>query len=327
MNTVTPIVPALPRPSFHKVRKPGDAPKVVIGPPLSFLMYGDTGTQKTLSIGQAIRDGFYNRAVYLNLDKSLEIWATDPAILAAVEDERIIVEDIDQFDPNARMRIESIILELTGMWRRADGVILVNPNLPNFGVDLLAIDTVNLMHEIALKDFMATTYNAAGTKLDGLAAYGRVAVWMDEMIRLIHNSQRLTGAFVAHAKTVEDVTGANKIKPKLSGSFKDSFATIPSIVAYLDQEKHPESGKVVLTATVGSSDLCDSKNRYSLPDKIYDFNLSRLLATLPNKRVVTAPVVVEAPPAFDPAPEAPKAKAAPKSAPKTTATPTAAVAA
>lgn len=285
-----PVIPAMPTPSFYKPRTKEEKASTVFGPPLSFLLYGGKGTQKTLALGQVVRDGFYKKVLYINLDHSTEVWATDPAIIAAIDDERIIIESIDTTtDPGARMRIESIILELAGVYREpATGALLPHPGIPNFGFDMVAIDTVNLMHEVALKNFMATTYNAAGTKLDNLAAYGKVAIWMDEMLRLIHNSPRFTGGFVAHAKTVEGDTGVQKIMVKLSGAFKDSIATIPSIVAYLDKEKDPESGEVVLTATLGNSDLCDSGNRYDLPDKIYGFNLSELLATIPNNRPASA---------------------------------------
>lgn len=289
-----PIVTPMPVPSFGGSYTPAEE----TGPPQSFLLYGGKGTQKTLALGQIVRDGFYNKVLYIDLDNSTEVWATDPAIMAAVADGRINRLSIDPFDPASRMRVEEIILEVAGMWRTPDGDILVNPNIADFGFDLVAIDTVNLMHEVALKQFVSTTFNAAGTKRDGLAAYGKVAVWMDEMIRLIHNSKRFTGGFVAHAKSIEEETGARKMMVKLSGSFKDSIATIPSLVAYLDKQKDQATGKIVLVATVGNSDIADSGNRYNLPDQIFDFNLSETLAKIPNNRKVPAtPAVAPAAPA------------------------------
>ena len=268
MNAVTALIPALPVPSFFKP-KTDDVPDVVFGPPLSFLFYGGKGTQKTLSLGQIVKDGFYNKVFYLNLDHSTEVWATDPEIVKAVESDRIHIETINTVtNPNARLEIEAMLLELAGVYREpSTGGLLPNPSIPNFGFDMIAIDTVNLLHEVGLKHFMATTYNAAGTKLDNLAAYGKNAIWMDEMLRLIHNSSRFTGGFVAHAKPVDEDSGNRKMMVKLSGAFKDSIATIPSIVGYLDKQKDPETGKVVLTATLGNSDSCDSGNRYNLPDK------------------------------------------------------------
>lgn len=272
----TPTIPALPRPSFA-----GSFDNTVeLGPPKSFLLYGDTGTQKTLSLGKLVKAGYFKKVLFINLDDGNEVLVSDPIVRGAMLDGTIEVITINTQDPGARQQIENVILEIAGLWRTPTGALQVNPNIPDFGYDLVFIDTVNLMHEVALADFQRTTYNAAGTKLDGLAAYGRVAEWMDEMIRLIHNSKRFAGGFVMHAKTVEEKTGATKIKPKMSGSFKDTIASIPSITAYLDYRKLPDGSAVVLAATVGESELYDSKNRYNLPSVIYGFDIAETYATI-----------------------------------------------
>jgi hypothetical protein len=284
MTTTIPAI-AMPQPSFAASY---DDPELE-GPPQSFMLYGGKGVQKTLAVGQLVKEGFFNKAFFLNLDNSTEVWATDPAIRAARKDGRLNVKTIDSRDPGARMQIEGIILELAGYWRTPTGHIIPNPNLPDFGYDLFAIDTVNLMHEVALNDYLLTTYNDKGTALDGRAAYGKVAIWMDQMIRLIHDSPRFTGGFLMHAKTVEEKTGGVKVKPKLSGSFQDSIATIPSIVAFLQYEKHPETKESVLTATLGESDLYESGNRYNLPPKIYGFNLASPRSTPPSPTTAITP--------------------------------------
>jgi hypothetical protein len=268
------------------------APAKRIGPPQSFLLYGDTGTRKTSAIGELVKRGFFKKVLILNLDNSVEVLGNDPEVMAAIEDGRITIIDINPLDMGSRIEVENIVLEVCGMWRNASGDILPNPNIPDFGYDLLVIDTVNLLHEIALKQFMATTYNDAGTKLDGQGAYAKIAVWDDEILRTIHNSKRVTGGFLMHAKTVEDKTGSVKIKPKLSGSYKDSIGSLPSIVAYLDWQKSPETGLNVLTATVGESDIYESKNRYALPPKIFDFNLADVYQTIADK--AAAPAVAPA---------------------------------
>lgn len=245
------------------------------GPPLSILEYGDTGTGKTESIGRVVKAGFFKKVLIINLDKSVETLNLDPQIKAALHDGRISVLTIDEFDPSAMLRVENTILEIAGKWRAPDGSILDNPNLPDFGYDLVAIDTVNLLGEVAIKWLKANTNNDAGTKLDGLKAYGRLSTWMNEMIRVIHNSQRFVGLFLMHEKTYEEKTGANKTKPKMEGSFKDSLPSIPSVVAHLDWEKNPDGGEVVLTATVGKSDQFSTKNRYGMGPKIYGFDLAQ----------------------------------------------------
>lgn len=278
-----PQIPALPKASFASKKTEPQS----IGPCKSVLLYGDTHTFKTTMFGELVRDGFYNKALWLDLDNGSEALASDDDIKAALEDGRIELYAIDPFSPTAKAEIENYILEAAGMWRDPQGNLLPNPNIPDFGYDLLVIDTVNLMGEVAIKWFLANTYNDKG-QLDTRGAWGKFAVWMDEMIRLIHNSKRFAGGFIMHAKSDEENTGAIKIKPKMQGSFKDSIASIPSIVAYLDHQKSPETGETVLTATVGESELYESKNRYRLPPKIYGFNLSKVYETIPNNKTTAA---------------------------------------
>lgn len=268
--TATPVVPALPVPSFVRA----NAEPEEIGPPKSFLLYGDTGTKKTLAIAKLFKAGFFKKILFLDIDDGAEVLAGDPIIREALKDGRITRIQIDPFDPNAKAQIEAMILEVAGMWRDPNGDILTNPSIPDFGYDLVFIDTMNLVHEVAIKSLLRTTYNDKGTALDGRAAYGKLGEWDDEMVRLIHRSKRFTGGFVMHAKEVEEKSGATKIKPKLSGSFQNTISTIPSITAYLDYQKDPTSGETVLVATVGESDLYDSKNRYNLGTKIYDFDIA-----------------------------------------------------
>jgi hypothetical protein len=300
MTTTAPAVTALPIPSFMQAAQEPEE----VGPPKSFLLYGDTGTQKTLSLGKLVKAGFFKRVLYINIDNGEEVLALDPEVRAAFKDGRITNQVIDPFDPNAMAKIEAIVLEVVGKWRDPQGTIQDNPSIPNFGFDLVFLDTVNLIHEVALKYLQRTTYNDKGTALDGLKAYAKISVWADEMIRLIHNSPRFTGGFVMHEKTFEEKTGGMKIKPKMSGSFKDTIATIPSIVAHLDYEENPATKEVQLTATVGESTLYSSKNRYNLGPKIYGFDIVEMYKEIyarigkelpaPAPRVDAAPVVAPA---------------------------------
>lgn len=266
-------IPALPVPSFAAAfTDPAE-----VGPPKSWLLYGDTGTRKTSSVGELVKAGFFKKVLFINLDQSDEVLSLDPEVREKIKAGAIDFIPVDQFDPGAKDKIEAILLEVAGKWRAPDGSILDIPAEHNsdFGYDLVVIDTVNLMGEVAIKWLKANTWNDSGTKLDGLAAYGNLSRWMDEMIRLIHNSKRFVGGFIMHEKTYEEKkTGVSKVKPKMEGSFKDSLPSIPSLVAHLDFEKNPESGEVQLVATVGESDLYSSKNRFRLPSRIWEFNLA-----------------------------------------------------
>lgn len=270
MNTIAPL--AFPKPSFAAAF----TPSVNIGPPKSFLLYGDTGTYKTTQVGELVASGRFRKALALDIDNGTETWAADPAIKACIDDGRIEVYNIDSAgDPEAFQKLDQAILEVCGVYRDHMGTIRPNPNIPDFGYDLVHLDTVNLAQTVAIKHFQSTTLNK-NNQPDTLAAWGKVGVWTDEIVRLLHNTNRFTAAMVMHPMTVEDKTGSVKVKPKLGGGMKDSISTIPSLCAYLAFEQHPETGVKSLVATVGESVTHDAKNRYRLPSKIYDFNLTAL---------------------------------------------------
>lgn len=276
MNVAAPVIPPLPVPSFMS----SATPSVDVGPPKSFLLYGDTGTRKTTMVGELIASGRFNRALAFDIDNGTETWAADPAIKAAVDDGRLTIIGIDSaMDADAFAKLDGGILEICGAYRDQTGTIRPNPNIPDFGFDLFLLDTVNLAQTVAVKHFLTTTFTDKG-KPDTLAAWGKVGIWTDEIVRLLHNTKRFTSALVMHPMTVESKTGSVKVKPKLGGGMKDSISTIPSLVAYLAFEQHPDTGVKSLVATVGDSVTHDAKNRYRLPEKIYDFNLTDLYRTI-----------------------------------------------
>lgn len=308
--TALPAIPALPpMPSFAA----GFTPSVNVGAPKSFLLYGDTGTRKTTMCGALVASGRFKRALVFDIDNGTEAFSGDPAIMAAVADQRIQIQPIDSaLDPDAFQKIDAMILEVCGAYRDANDVIRPHPGIPDFGYDLVLLDTVNLAQTVAIKHFISTTFNSKGQP-DTLAAWGKVGIWTDEIVRLLHNTTRFTAAMVMHPMTVEDKAGGIKVKPKLGGGMKDSISTIPSLVAYLAYEKHPETAVESLVATLGESVLYDSKNRYRLPSKIYDFNLVDLYATIDGlRKAPAAPVAVipQAAPAAAPSQTEPVAAAA-----------------
>lgn len=277
MTAVAPI--ALPVPSFAGSF---DDPEET-GPPKSLLFFGDTGTRKTSMIGALYKAGFFNKILVLNLDNSVEVLFTDAAVKAGVKAGHIDIKTISEFAPDARQQVENVLLEVAGKWRAPDESILDNPNIPDYGYDLVVVDTLGILSNIGIKDFKKTTYNDAGNKLDGRAAYGRLGPWNREMVKIIHDSNRFTGLFLSHVKETDPKAGPVKLVANVDGGFTGTLPSIPSVVGYLNWEKHPESGDVVLTATVGKSDIVTTKNRYSLPDKIYGFDIAAMYADIYTK--------------------------------------------
>lgn len=277
-----PDIPQLPVPSFAASYVPADQ----VGAPQSIMLYGETGTQKTSDFGELVKARRFNRALLFDIDNGSEVFANDPEVVQAMHEGRLVVSKIDSLDPDAFNTIEARLLEVAGVYRGTDGKIYPHPEIPDFGFDLVGLDTFNGMADAAVKHFKATTYNDKG-QLDTRAAYGVFAEWAASIIELFHNTDRFVGFFAMHPKVDEEkTTGVSVIKPKLQGSYKDSIGSKPSLVAYLSWEKNPETDQVVRTATVGRSELAVSKNRYRLPDKIYDFSIVKFYDDLEARGIV-----------------------------------------
>lgn len=296
-----PEIPQLPVPSFAASFV---APEKV-GPPQSILEYGETGTQKTSDFAELVKARRFNRALLFDIDNGAEVFANDPEVVQAMHEGRLVVSKLDSLDPNAFQIIDQQLLEVAGYFRDPQtGKLWPHPDYPDYGFDLVGLDTLNGMADIAVNHYKATTYNDKG-QLDTRAAYGKFAEWIGSIVELYHNTERFVGYFAMHPKVDEEkTTGVSVIKPKLQGSYKDSIGSKPSLVAYLAWEKNPETDTVVRTATVGGSDLAVSKNRYRLPNKIYDFSIVEFYNDL-EKRGIVPPVATPASaPAATPATQA-----------------------
>lgn len=283
-------MPSLP--SFAFAATPVES----IGFPSSLICYGDTGTRKTTMIAELVVAGIFKRAVVIDVDNGIETLMVDPAIRTEIyhpetnPNGRIIVMTVNPVtDEHAFFKIDSIICEMAGVYHPTDGAgnpiytkFVANPNAQPVDVDLLALDTLNLFQDIAVKFFMSTTFNSSG-KLDTLKAWGEVGVYTDAVVRLFQNTNRFVGAIAMHARTDTENTGKVSIKPKLSGGTKDSIATIPSLVVYLGFESLGAGQGTTLVGTVGESDVYTAKNRYRLEPKVKDFNLVRLYQIISEK--------------------------------------------
>ena len=287
--TIDPI--ALPVPSFAGSF---DDPEET-GPPKSMLFFGDTDTRKTSMIGALYKAGFFKKILVFNLDNGVEVLYNDPIVKAGIQAKHIDIKTISEFSPTARQELEAAILEVAGKWRAPDGTILDNPNVPDYGYDLVVIDTLGILSSIGLGEFKRTTYNDAGNKLDGLGAYGRLKPCNREMVKIIHDSKRFTGLFLSHVKETDAKAGPVKLVANVDGGFTTSLPSIPSIVGYLNWTKHPESDEISLTATLRNSDFTIVKCRYhQIPDTIYDFDVATMYGDIYKGLNIPLPQPVEA---------------------------------
>lgn len=267
----TPVIPAVPMPSFAGAF----APPEELGDPRSIAIYGEPGTFKTSIAGGIIKVEGFNRGLYIDVDNGTEVFVNDPVIRAAVKDGRISILKIDKLDPMAFLKLDAALKEL---------------QTQNFGFDFVALDAVDVAQKIAVKHFLATTYNERGV-LDSRAAWGEVGVWTDDVMWGFQNTPHFVGITVFHSTVDEEKTGATRIKPKLQGAAKDSIGGIPSIVAFVKFEKNQETDKVELVGYLGKSDEFVSKSRYSrtVPDRFPNFNLVSLYERIRSDEDINAP--------------------------------------
>lgn len=249
---------SLPVPSFAGFIQEPEA----VGRPKSILLYGTHGTRKSSTCGSlALVEGF-NKILYIDIDQGAEVLMSQPAIRAKVQDGTIQVLPISSLDPQAFVKINAVIDEITSK---------------DFGYDAVILDTLDVAQDVAEKHFKAMHANSATSgKKDGFAIWGDLGVWTDEIVRRLHESPFFMGVITAHSKEQTLESGAHRILPRLSGSSKDAIGGIPSIVAYLEYQQHPETGETHLIANVAESDVVISKNRYNLPPMIADPTMPKL---------------------------------------------------
>jgi hypothetical protein len=239
------------------------------GMPRSILLYGEAGTRKTSLAAALVKRPNKPKVLLIDADNGSESIINDPDILAAKRDGRLDVVSIDPTQADAFQKIDFIVND-----------VIAN----DYGYEFTIIDTFGIAQEVAVRHFLANTFNANG-KLDTLAAWGAVGVWTDRIARGLHNAPHTTGIFILHERSDAEETGASKTKPKLSGGMRDTIASIPSIVANLSFEKAPDGESTELVARLGESDQVVSKNRYSsmLDPVMRGFDLLDLYAKLDEK--------------------------------------------
>ena len=203
----------------------------------SMLFYGDGGRGKTNLAASAIHAGF-NRVVIADIEGS--------------------AKGVGRLNPGVkRLRINSFNdLELF------NAEVLANPN----DIDLLIFDTLNAGNRLAINHFKSLPQNRSNK----YGAWDDLLMFTNEWMRSIPT------IFIAHAVDEKnESTGSVKTMPKVQGSASQDVPTIPDVVGYLQFENVGGTLKRVLY--VGGSETLVTKNRFGLPDKIYDPTMSSIM--------------------------------------------------
>lgn len=251
-------VTSLPKPSFAAFLQQPEQ----VSRPKSILLYGTHGTRKTSIAGSIALTPGFNKTLFIDVDNGAEVLMSNPATRAKIKDGSLEILQVSSLDPQALIKINSVVEEVTNT---------------DFGYDAVILDTLDVAQDVAEKHYKAMYSNASQSgKKDGFAIWGDLGVWTDEIVRRLHECQHLMSIVTCHSKEQTLESGAHRILPRLSGSSKDAIGGIPSIVAYLEYQADPETGETHLVARVAESDVVISKNRYSLPPFIIDPTMPKL---------------------------------------------------
>jgi hypothetical protein len=265
-----------------------------VGPPKSILLFGPPGTHKTSMLGALIRRPEFTKILIIDIDNGTEVFANFPDIHATIGDDfgqpgekRINIIAIDKTDPNAYGMLRYLLGERNEHGEFIRGAVFGQ------GYDAIMVDTANVMQETAVQFLTSNVWNAKG-QLDTQAAWGKVGEWTGDIAWAMQNDLTMTGFWAAHSKEGTEDGGSFKIKPKFQGGIKDNIGAIPSLVVYVEQGKKinvddPET----ITATLGGSTIITSKNRYSFPGTIENFDMEKLYAMIAERLEGTRPGVTQ----------------------------------
>lgn len=268
--TITPITAAapaitpLPKPAWASAISTADK----LGLPQSIFLYGVPGTRKTSIAASIIKVPEFTKVLFIDIDNGTSVLSNDPAFAS------IDVLKIDSLAPNAFDKLNSVIDDVTQN---------------DYGYDAVILDTLSVAQDVAEKHFKAKFATAGkGGKQDGFAIWGEIGVWSEDTVRKFQNTPYFTGIVTCHSSEKRSEAGVLEIKPKLSGSSKDSIGAIPDLVAYLSYAVHPETGEQHLAATTGTTEGLISKSRWNIPSVIIDFDLPSVYSLIQGKIATNA---------------------------------------
>lgn len=289
MNAAAPVAP-IQVPEFASMF----VKREQVGPPKCILLYGEEGTRKTTKASEVMKLPQFVKALYIDIDRGSEVFVNDEEINALVSDEfgapgekAINIVEIDKRDINAPGILDYFLgsHDANGFWQKGAAF--------KAGYDVIILDSLDVAQQVKVDHYMRSTFNEKG-QLDTRKAWGEVNKWATDLMWTFQNEPDVLGIVVMHSTLDGEESGAVKIKPKLQGGAKDTIASIPSIVVYLEIREDKATKEERLVATVGKGPTITAKNRYMLPKEIEDFSIPGLYALIEEKQSNTTTKTTQA---------------------------------
>jgi len=244
--------------------------------PKSIYIHGMPGSRKTstaASISQV--EGVGDKVLLIDVDFGAEVLAQNPLY------DGIEILQIDPLDEGKDGSGEKVAMDAF----EKINMVINDITTTDYGYTAVILDPLSIAQDVAERHFKAAYATAANSgKQDGFKIWSELGEWTDSTVRRLHTCPYFTAIITTHSTEQKADSGAYRILPKLSGSSKESIASIPSIVMHLGFAQHPETGVRHSLATLGGSDVIQSKNRYGLPDQMVDVDMPKLY-TLIRERV------------------------------------------
>lgn len=134
--------------------------------------------------------------------------------------------------------------------------------------DVIVIDTLDVAQDWAIDWYVygdgviKTKYGEPNTQV----AWGNIHKWTNRVAQVLKKIKPL-GIITIHDREEKGETGALQQRLRLSGGAKDTFASIPDTVIYLERRKHGKEG-VITTAFFGTDDNKITKDRFGFPPAV-----------------------------------------------------------
>lgn len=150
-----------------------------------------------------------------------------------------------------------------------------DPNMQT-DYDVIVVDTLDIVQDWAI-DYYVHGEGCPKTKMgenDTWKGWGIVHKWTNNIANSLKRIKPL-GIINIHDREEKSESGALLQRLRLSGGAKDTFASLPDMVIYLERRKHGKQG-VLTTAFFGTDDNKVTKDRFGFPPAVQDVTIPYL---------------------------------------------------